>query len=227
MFVDGAPPYNLVDTASDWAKAEILSTIAKGFVPDEVQGNFTSIITRAEFCQIAVSFTEYALGQNIDTILSDRGLTRNPNAFTDTTDPCILAALALGITNGTKTPTSTTPGLFTPNGQFSRQEAATMLMRVCGVIGIDTDNPTASELMRVYGVLSIDTDIPPASDFTDINEADAWARDAINFVRAKGIMGGTSTTAQVFSPKDAFTRQESIVTFNRIWINEYVLYEWY
>jgi len=197
MFVDGAPPYNLVDTASDWAKAEILSAISKGFVPEEIHGVYTSVITREEFCRLAVRFIEYALDRDIDDILSDRGLARNTNAFADTTDPYILAAFALGITKGTTAPVGAASGLFTPNGQFSRQEAATMLMRVCGIIGMDTVNP-------------------PASDFVDINMADTWAHDGINFVCAKGIMGGTSTTSPTFSPKGTYTRQESIVTFDRI-----------
>ena len=72
-----------------------------------------------------------------------------------------------------------------------------MLMRVCGVIGMDTANP-------------------PASDFVDINMADTWVHDGINFVRAKGIMGWSSTTSSMFSPKETYTRQESIVTFDRI-----------
>jgi len=72
-----------------------------------------------------------------------------------------------------------------------------MLMRVCKVIGMDTSNP-------------------PVSDFTDLDAADGWARDGINFVRANGIMSGTSSTTPTFSPKETYTRQESIVTFDRI-----------
>jgi hypothetical protein len=50
---------------------------------------------------MAVKWVEYTTGKYIDTVLSEKGLSRNTNAFTDTSDPDILAAFALGITNGT------------------------------------------------------------------------------------------------------------------------------
>ena len=113
------------------------------------------------------------------------------------TDQHILAAYALGITTGTKASTNTIPRLFDPEGQFTRQEAATMLMRVCRVLNMDTN------------------DIP-VSDFVDMNTADSWAHEGINFVRAIGIMDGTSATKPTFSPRGMFTRQESIIILNRI-----------
>ena len=186
------------DTAAKWALSEIYSALNKGFVPEEIQNGYSDVITRQEFCRMAVMFVEYALYNDIDIILSDKGLTRDPDTFTDTSDPYILAAFALGITNGTKAPTDTAPGTFTPDGQFSRQEAATMLMRVCIVIGIDAESS------------------PPAPDFVDMDDADIWAHEGISYVRAIGIMNGTSATTPTFSPKGTFTRQESIVTFDRI-----------
>jgi hypothetical protein len=146
---------------------------------------------------MAVMFVEFVLEKDIDDILIEQSLSRDYYAFYDTPDPYILAAYALGITNGTRAPTETNPGLFTPDGQFTRQEAATMLMRICRVIGMDI-----SDL--------------PVSDFTDMSEASVWAYDGINFVRANGIMNGTSATMMTFSPKGLYTRQESIVSFDRI-----------
>ena len=190
----GAP--NL-DSASEWARDTIDRAYGKGFIPVEIQGDYTNVITRLEFCRMAVKFVEYALGKDIHSILDEKGLSIDPSAFSDTDDEAILAAFALGITNGTVAPTDTAPGLFTPGGNFSRQEAATMLMRVCRVLGMDVENP-------------------PPSDFADITEADGWAHGGINFVRANGIMGGTNTAMPVFSPKATYTRQESIATFDRI-----------
>jgi hypothetical protein len=102
-----------------------------------------------------------------------------------------LAAYALDITAGTSATT------FNPNGQFNRQQAATMILNTARAIGADVSNP-------------------PTSDFTDLGTADTWAHPGINFVRAHGIMSGTSTTAAVFSPWQTYTRQQSIVTFNNI-----------
>ena len=186
-----------LNTAAQWAWVEIVSAVTKGFVPEDIQNNYLNVITRQEFCRMAVMFAEYALGEDIEDILDDKGLSRDPDAFSDTEDAYILAAFALGITNGTKEPTETQPGEFTPDGQFSRQEAATMLMRVCRAIGMDTDDP-------------------PASDFTDLGAAETWALDGINFVRARGIMNGKSVSKPFFDPRGTYTRQESIATFDRI-----------
>jgi hypothetical protein len=190
---------NTIDSAAEWARAEIVSAIVKGFVPLDLQDNYTDTITMQEFCRTAINFIEYALRKDIDSILAERNLKRNPKAFTDTTDPYILAAFALGLTNGISAPAETVSGKFLPERTFTRQDAATMLMQVCRVIGMNISNP-------------------PASDFTDLSDASVWALTGINFVRANGIMQGTDPTTPTFSPKETFTRQESLVTFDRIQI---------
>ena len=184
---------NALDTAAPWAKEAIENALKKGFVPSDIQSEYSKIITRAEFCRMAIKWLEYATGKDIDIVLAEKGLTRSTNIFTDTNDPDILAAFALAITNGTSATT------FTPDGQISREQAATMLMNTCSAIGAD-----------VTGT--------PTSDFVDLGTASVWAVDGINFVRANGIMGGTSTdpSRPTFSPKGTYTRQESIVTFDRI-----------
>ena len=184
-------PRRPIETAAIWARDGINSAVAKGFVPTDLQDNYANVITRQEFCRLAVKFVEYGTGKSIDTVLAERGVARTPDAFSDTADPDILAAFALGITNGTG------DGKFTPNGMFSREQAATMLMNACKVMGMSTQ-----------GV--------PAAGFGDMGSAASWATEGINFCYANGIMGGTSTTTLTFSPKGTYTRQESIITFNRI-----------
>jgi hypothetical protein len=186
-----------LDSADGWAREAITSAIAKGFVPSDIQGRYTSVITRAEFCRLAVKWMEYVLGASIDEILAQRADTLRDGAFSDTDDPAILAAFKLGIISGTTMPTAGSPGVFTPNGDFSRQMAATLIMNACKAVGADVSNP-------------------PVSDFIDLNTAESWARDGINFCRANGIMGGTSTTTPTFSPNDTYTRQQGIMTFDNI-----------
>jgi hypothetical protein len=70
-----------------------------------------------------------------------------------------------------------------------------MIMNTCKVIGANVDNP-------------------PLSDFTDLGSASSWARNAINFVRANGIMQGSGNDN--FSPKAPYSREQSIITFNNI-----------
>jgi hypothetical protein len=174
---------------SGWAREGIVSAIAKGFVPGELQNNYTDIITRAEFCRMAVMFAEYATGKSIDDILAENNVSRNQYAFTDTNDQYVLAAYALGITGGTGN------NQFTPNGHLTREQAAVMIRNVCRVIGMNTDNP-------------------PPSGFADMASASSWSADGINFVRAAGIMSGTGDNN--FSPGETYSREQSIVTFNNI-----------
>jgi len=174
---------------SSWALEGTMNAVDKGFVPDEIQNNFTNVITRQEFCRMAVKWVEYATGKNIDTVMSEKSVSRNPNAFTDTSDSYILAAFALGITNGTG------DNQFTPNGQLSREQAATMITNTCRAIGTYVDNP-------------------PPSGFVDLGSAASWAVNGINFVRANGIMQGTGNDN--FSPSAPYTREQSIITFNNI-----------
>jgi len=126
---------------------------------------------------------------SIDELLEAQGLQRDPAAFTDTDDPDILAAYALGITRGIG------GGLFDPNGQFNREQAAVMIMNTCRALGADID---------YYD----------ASGFADIETAADWAVHGISYVRTHGIMSGVGNNN--FNPKDLFTREQSIVTFNNI-----------
>jgi hypothetical protein len=177
-----------LESASDWARDAIRAAIGKGFVPADIQNNYRNVITRAEFCRMAVKWVEYVTGKSIDAVLTEKGLTRT-NPFTDTNDPDIIAAFALGITSGTSATT------FNPSGQFSREQAATMIMNSCRAIGANVSNP------RAFG-------------FADIGSAASWAVSGINFVGTNGIMHGTGHNN--FSPKANYTREMSIVTFDRI-----------
>jgi len=185
LATDPAP----IDAASSWARSGILSAINKGFVPADLQDKYTDVITRQEFCRMAVKWVEYVFDMNIDAILEKQDLQRNPNAFTDTNDSYILAAFALGVTAGMGN------GLFVPNGQFSREQAATMIMNTCKAIGAAAGGS-------------------PNAGFADMSIAANWAHPGINFVRDNSIMAGTGNNN--FDPKATYTREQSIVTFNNI-----------
>jgi hypothetical protein len=188
-------PANPLDSASSWAKAGITSALAKGFVPDDIQSSYTNTITRAEFCRMAVKWLEYKLGKGIDAIVAEKGIAaRASHIFSDTTDPAILAAYRLGVTAGSVAPTTTSPGHFNPNGQFTRLEAAMMIMNACGVAGMDIANA-------------------PRANFADMNQAASWAHPGINFVHANGIMSGDGTN---FLPAQTYSREQSILTFNNV-----------
>ena len=187
-----------LDSASTWARERIQEAFDKGFIPTDLQSNYSNVITREEFCRMAAKWMEFVMGKSITDIVTERGIAeRMGHTFSDTSDSIILAAYRLGVTNGTTAPTATAPGIFNPSGAFDRQQAATMIMNVCKALGANVDNL-------------------PNSDFVDLNTAASWARDGINFVRVNEIMSGTSTTTPTFSPLTNYTRQESIITFNNI-----------
>ena len=71
-FKVGFPP-NPIDTASSWAREGITAAIGKGFVPNQLQTKYTNVITRAEFCRMAVKWVEYALGKPIAEVVAERG----------------------------------------------------------------------------------------------------------------------------------------------------------
>lgn len=187
-----------IDTADDWARERISEAISKGFVPADIQDNYRNVITREEFCRMAVRWMEFALSKSIDTLMADNGVSRNYNAFSDTSNPDVLAAFALGILSGEVAPTQSAPGRFNPNGQFTRQQAAVMITNTCRAIGGDVSDP-------------------PTADFADLNQADTWARSGINYARANGIMAGVNSNPPIsFNPHATFTRQESVLLFNNI-----------
>jgi hypothetical protein len=184
-----AAPVEPIDTADRWARDGITQAIAKGFVPDDIQGNYKNVITREEFCRMAVRWLQAITGKQLDSILAERGLSRSPNPFTDTTNSDILAAYALGITGGTS------PTAFSPGGRLTREQAAVMVRNTFRAAGRDVSF------------------VAPAG-LADIDRASSWAVDSINFVRNAGVMTGTG--GGNFSPSRPYTRQESIVVFNNM-----------
>ena len=175
-----------VSSASDWAQDEILSAIERGFVPADLQGDYKEIITRMDFCRLAVNYMEYKTGKTIDEILAEKGLQRDSTAFTDVTHTDVLAAYALGIVIGAG------EGKFNPYGQFTRQSAATMIMNLHKAMGYDVSDP-------------------PPSGFADADKIASWATAGTDYCASAGIINGG--TGRMYNPLGKYTRQASIVTF--------------
>ena len=104
-------------TPSGWAVAEVTEATEKGYVPANLQENYTKPITRAEFCALAVNLYE-----------SEKGVITERMEFDDTTDVNVQKMGALGVVNGVGN------NLFAPDAQLTRQQAATMLARLAGAM---------------------------------------------------------------------------------------------
>ncbi|NLN66517.1 MAG: hypothetical protein GX144_14160 [Clostridiaceae bacterium] len=113
--VGHALPVNGLNSASDWARVEIVNAHENGLLTDKLQGNFKNNITREDFCELVVKLYEE---------LSDKAAPVEDNSpFWDTNNRKVIAAYRLGIVNGTG------KGRFSPNSTATREEVSVMLYR--------------------------------------------------------------------------------------------------
>lgn len=175
------------DGISSWAENEVIRAISSGLVPSDMQNNYKQNISRCDFCRLVVVLLEKVYGKSVDEILAERGLEIDESAFLDTRDKDILAANALGIVNGVGN------NLFNPDGDITRAQAATMLMRTANIIG------DYSAFPYVYD---------------DAVKIPDWARESVYSARAFGIMIGTDMNE--FLPEKTFTREEAYITVLRL-----------
>jgi len=184
------------DTPSSWAQKEVMYAICEGFVPAALQGGYRKSITREEFCELIIDMLCRKDGMSFDEYIKTKQITLNHKAFSDTSNEHILAASALGIVNGRGN------GLFAPDAYITRQEAAVMLARAAKTAGITSSN--SEEL-----------------SFADSDKFASWAVDSIAFVTALASRSGTRVMAgtgnNLFSPLDAYSREQSIMTVYRLY----------
>ncbi len=173
------------NTPSSWAIDSIEEAKAFGLATDDLLNDFQATTTRIEFCRAAVNMLRQ-YGYNVDSV--------TPKMFSDTSDVNIGIAATLGITNGT----DTVRNLFTPNGELTREQAATMLNNVLMALG-----------KQKHGSIVA---------WEDAAQISNWALQSASDMYNCGVISGTSTTQLVFSPKTAYTHEQSIVTLMRMWL---------
>ena len=116
-----------------------------------------------------------------------RGEITGRRTFSDTNDINVQKAAAIGVVGGIGN------NRFAPHSQLTREQAATMLARLANAIG----SPLPLR----------------AATFSDNSAIASWALSAVGQVQATGIMSGTGSNR--FSPKGAYTREQSIATILR------------
>lgn len=180
---------------ADWAYEEVIQAIQHDLVPSDLQNQYYANITRGDFAIIVVQLLEVVSGKDIeDIVLEDTGKTLEELAlaypFSDTNSWDVVAANALGVINGRG------EGIFDPYSAISRQDAAALLMRMGKYMG-KTDVDTSGET------------------FADNASVASYAQEAVAYVKALGVMNGTSETT--FSPFDTYTRQQAYMTIWRLY----------
>lgn len=131
-----------------------------------------------------------------------RSILNTMNPFFESDDPAcfeyklfINAAYVLNIITGYE------DGTFRPESPITREEAATMLLRV----------------YRIYDKHQSLSVSDTAVNYSDIDLIGTWAKEAVTFMSNYHIMNGTDTLT--FSPGLHYTREQCIVTFLRLYNN--------
>ncbi len=165
--------------ASKWAIPELEIANLKKLIPETLDGrNYTEAITREEFASAMVKLYESLNGLKVSEYSN--------NPFIDTDNQDIIKAYYLGITNGT------TANTFSPNAKITRQEIATMIMR----------------LVDASGVYIPSTQVSVYDYFVDDIQIAEWARESVYFMNNKGIIKGRGNG--VFAPLDNTSIEEAI-----------------
>ena len=178
--VDPEPePEPAGDQPSSWAQEQVHAAVEAGLVPESLQAGYTQTATRAEFCALAVELYETVTGSEITQRAT----------FSDTSDVNVQKMAGIGVIGGVGN------NQFNPSGELTREQAATILVRLADALGSPLPEGTAS--------------------FADNASISSWALEAVGRARAGGIMDGTGGNR--FSPQGAYTREQSIMTAYRLY----------
>ena len=150
--------------ASPWAVTEVKEAISSFFIPITILGDYQQNITRAEFCSLLFTMLrDKVTGTEKEKDFFDIVFSMiDETPFDDTIDFHVISAYHLGIVNGTGYRE------FSPDRHITRQEAAVMLARAASVLDF------------------VEYSDPPV--FSDEDITADWAKDAIRFISANGIM---------------------------------------
>ena len=177
-----------------WAYDEVIEAIKAGLVPVDLQNIYRYNISRVDYSELVVEAVCAILDKEAEDLVSEvsgkslyawmRG-----NPFSDSANDYVIIAYALGLVTGYD------DGTFKPYNQISRQEAAVLLWRAAGLLGMDNEASAAS-------------------GFRDRDNLPDWAVKQVDYVSSIGVMTGVGDNT--FSPTGLYTRQQSYITVWRL-----------
>lgn len=192
---------------SIWAQEEVAEAIHLGIVPEDMQNDYKKNITRAEFAKIAVMFVarhfdmdieelvEWYLSEHVDS--NGNKVTFLESTFEDIEDSkykyYIQCANSMHIVYGRG------DGIFDPDTFITREEAATMLLRVYFCYG---------------GGVKLGHKSEGVDEFYDVAEISSWADSAVRYMYQWDVMRGISDIH--YAPKSHFTKEQCYITFLRL-----------
>lgn len=99
-----------MNTPSSWAQSDIDKAKLIELIPERIQGNYRSNITREEFSELAVELYE--------ALTRQEAILEGDNPFIDTDNPKIIIANQLGLVQGKG------DGVFAPNENITREQVS-------------------------------------------------------------------------------------------------------
>ncbi|MEE1013965.1 MAG: cellulase family glycosylhydrolase [Clostridia bacterium] len=154
------PTVSAKETVSAWAEETVSAATDAGLVPEFMQQNYNSPITRQEFAALAIHALALAWNTQPEELLF-KGQT---SPFTDTKDAYVMAVYDFGVIQGRG------DGTFDPKGKLTRQEAAKVL---AGTFALAGGTLPAAEL-----------------GYADAEAIADWAKAAAAQLNVLGIMKG-------------------------------------
>lgn len=179
-----APQASALTGVSGWAVAEVSQAEAVGLAPD----SFDELaarenVSRAEFCSVVLRLFEQTTGRIAEL---------NENSpFTDTDDPLVASASALGLVSGRG------DGTFDPDATITRQELCVMLGNV----------------LRECGTPAGETESDPLAYYPDQGDVASWARSDMAAMVGDSVISGIvqDDGAVTLSPRSTATREQSLL----------------
>ena len=161
-----------------------------GGVDTELPGSsFDDPISRADFCKLAAQLYKTVVDYHENPFSGANASSIELPTFTDTSSREVREMAYLGVVTGVGAET------FDPDGQLTREQAAAILSRLAGVLGIDLDKA--------------------APTFDDNGSISPWASEAVGEMQAAGIMSGLGNNQ--FGPQGPYSWEQSIATLMRIY----------
>lgn len=165
---------------STWAQEDIAELYETGILRDEAFVRFQDAITRQEFIYLAVRLYETINGEEVKVSSKIK--------FSDTNDVYALKGATLGITTGIG------DGKFGPNQKITREQMASMLVKVMTLSDINLD----------YDVLS----------YKDTNKISDYAKESLAAASRFGIIKGYDN---MINPKGDAKIEQALYIFKNMY----------
>lgn len=201
---------------SAWAEKEVAEAIELGFVPEEIQADYTKPVTRQEFARTALCFAAMQYNCNVEDYAElycryyeniDLGW-QAPEAFDDCQDYYVTQARAAGLVNGVGN------NLFQPERSITREESAVLLENA--YLSYTGQKEKESPGGAAEGdSASAEGEALENLAFKDRDQISDWAANSVAVISDWGVMNGIGQ--DLFSPEGTYTREQCIVTFLRLY----------